>query len=193
MRFNPDPKKQAQKVIFSRKIDHSPLYLSENLVKSSSTQKHLGMILDTKLDFSLHLKNVQNKVNKTVGLLRKLQDTLPRTSLITIFKSFIRPHLDYGDIIYDRAYNTSFHQNIEPIQYNAALAITGAVRGTSREKLYQELGFESLQQRSWYRKLCFLFKIIKNQSPNYLSISPLTKQHIFFAKLGKYSPTSYKT
>ena len=56
------------------------------------------MILDTKLDFSLHLKNAQNKVNKTIGLLRKLLDTLPRTSLITIFKSFIRPHLDYGDI-----------------------------------------------------------------------------------------------
>ena len=100
MRFNPDPKKQAQEVIFSRKfnkIDHPPLYFNENLVKSSSTQKHLGMILDTKLDFSLHLKNVQNKVNKTIGLLRKLQDTLPRTSLIIIFKSFIRPHLDYGD------------------------------------------------------------------------------------------------
>ena len=126
------------------------------------------MVLDTRLDFNLHLKNVQNKVNKTIGLLRKLQNTLPRTSLITIFKSFIRPLLDYGDIIYDRAYNTSFHQNIESIQYNAALAITGAVRGTSREKLYQELGFESLQQRRWYRKLCCLFKIINNQSPRYL-------------------------
>ena len=138
MRFNPDPNKQAQEVIFSRKINkinHPPLYFNENLVKLSSTQKHLGMILDTKLDFSLHLKNVQNKVNKTIGLLRKLQDTLPRTSLITIFKSFIRPHLDYGNIIYDRAYNTSFHQNIESIQYNAALAITGAVRRTSREEL----------------------------------------------------------
>ena len=99
--FSPDPKKQAQEVIFSRKInkiDHPPLYFNENLVKSSSTQKHLGMIIDTELDFSLHLKNVQSKVNKTIGLLRKLQDTLPGTSLIFIFKSFIRSHLDYGDI-----------------------------------------------------------------------------------------------
>ena len=125
------------------------------------------MEFDTRLDFNLHLKNLQNKVNKTIGLLRKLQDTLTRPSLITIFKSFIRPIVDYGDIIYDRAYNTSFHQNIESIQYNAALAITGAVRGTSREKLYQELGFESLQQRRWYRKLCCLFKIINNESPIY--------------------------
>ena len=92
----------------------------------------------------------------------------PRSSLITIFKSFIRSHLDYGVMIYDRAYNTSFHQNLESIKYNAALAITGAVRGTYREKLYEKLGFESLQQRRWYRKLCCLFKTIKNQSPRYL-------------------------
>ena len=138
------------------------------------------MILNTKLDFILHLKNVQNKVNKTIGLLRKLQGALPRTSLITIFKAFIRPHLDYGNITYDRAYNTSFHQNIELIQYNAALAIAGAVRRTSRKKLYQELSFESLQQRRWYRKLCCLFKIIKNShrviSFNY---SPHQTSYIF--------------
>ena len=104
LRFNPDPNKQAQEVIFSRKInkiDHPSLYFNQNLVKSSSTHEHLGMVLDTRLDFNLHLKNVQNKVNKTMGLLRKLQNNLPRTSLITIFKSFIRPLLDYEDIIYD--------------------------------------------------------------------------------------------
>ena len=112
------------------------------------------MVLDTKLDFNVHIKNVQSKINKTKELLRKLQNILPRQSLITIYKTFIKPHLDYGDIIYDRAYNSSFHQNIESIQYNAALAITGAIRGTSKEKIYQELGFESLQQRRRYSKLC---------------------------------------
>ena len=126
------------------------------------------MGLDTRLDFNLHLKNIQNKVNKTTGLFRKLQNTLPRTSLIAIFKSFIRPHLGYEDIIYDRAYNTSFHQNIESIEFNAALVITGAVRGTSRDKLYQESPSESLQHRCCYRKFCCLFKVINNQSPRYL-------------------------
>ena len=80
-----------------------------------------------------------------IGLLRKLQNTLPRRSSIIIYKLFIRPHPDYGDIIDDPAYNFLFHQNIESIQYSdAALAITVAVRGTSNEKIYQELGFESL-------------------------------------------------
>ena len=92
------------------------------------------MVWDTtKLDFNLLLKNFQDMVNKTIGLFHNLQSILPRTSLITIFKSFIRSHLHDGDIIYDRAYNTSFHQNIELVQHNVELAITSVVRETSRE------------------------------------------------------------
>ena len=90
-------------------------------------------------------------------------------ALLTIYKSFIRPHLDYSDIIYDQAYNLSFHQKLESIQYNTALALTGAIRGSSREKLYQELGLESLQLRRWYRKLCCFYKIYNKQAPGYLT------------------------
>ena len=97
---------------------------------ATQTQKHLGMLLDVKLDFQGYLKNIYSKVNKTMGLLRKLHNTLPRLPLLTIYKSFIRPHLDYGDIIYDLAYTASLHQNIEYLQYNSAIAITGAIRGT---------------------------------------------------------------
>ena len=75
--------------------------------------------------------------------------------------------MDYGDIIYDQAYNASFHGKLESNQYNAVLTITSAIQGTSG-KLYQELAFESLQQRRWYRKLCYFYKIFKEQSPNYL-------------------------
>ena len=57
----------------------------------------------------------------------------------------MRPYLDYGDIIYDQAYNVSFHEKLESVQYNSALAITGAIRGTSTEKLYNELGLETLK------------------------------------------------
>ena len=86
------------------------------------------MFLDSKLDFKNYIQSVFNKVSKTIGLLRKLQRILPRPPLITIYKSFIRSHLDYVDIIYDQAYNVSFHQKIDSIQYNATLAITGAIQ-----------------------------------------------------------------
>ena len=117
----------------------------------------IHVILDVSLSFDEHLISVQNKTNKTIALLRKLQNTLPRQALITIYKAFVRPHLDYGDILYDQAYNASFHQKLEKIQYNACIAITGAIRGTSKENIYQELGLESLKSRRWFRKICFVF------------------------------------
>ena len=110
---------------------------------------------------------MSNKISKTIGLLQKLQNILPRLALLTICRCFIRPHLDYGDIIYDQAYNLSFHQKLESIQYKAALALTGAIRGSSREKLYQELGLESRQLRRW--KLCCFYKIYNKQAPGYLT------------------------
>ena len=113
MSFNPDPSKQAQKVIFSRKTKieyHPPLSFNSNNVSETNSQKHLGVVLKRCLSFEDHLKMILNKVNKTTGLLRKLQNVLPRSALLTIYKSFIRPHLDYGDIIHDHTYHASFHQ-----------------------------------------------------------------------------------
>ena len=78
---------------------------------------------------------------------------MSRKSLITIRKAFLRPLIDYGDIIYDQTQNESFCEKLESVQYKAALAITGAIQGSSREKLYHELGLESLKSRRWYRRL----------------------------------------
>ena len=161
--------KQAQEVIFSRKSKrstHSPLVF--NNVFQIFSQKHLGVILDFKLTFEEHLNNVLAKVNKAVGISSKLRNILPRTTLITIYKAFIRPHLDYGDVLYDQAFNNSFTEKLESFQYNACLALTGAIRGMSKEKIYQELGLESLRDRRWCRKLCLFYKVLENENPKYL-------------------------
>ena len=71
--------------------------------------------------------------------IEKTEQLSSRLSLITLYKAFIRPHLDYVDIIYDKPNN--MNNKIEILQYNAALAITGAIRGSSKEKLYFGSGF----------------------------------------------------
>ena len=76
-----------------------------------------------------------NKVSKTIGLLRKFRKILPRSPLITVHISFIRPHVNYGDIVYDQACNVSFHRKSKSIQRNYVLAIIGSTGGTSRETL----------------------------------------------------------
>ena len=97
------------------------------------------------------------KANKGIKIIKKLLNILPRNSILIIYKSFIRPHLDYCDIIYDQPNNESFCTKIECIQHNAALAITGAIKGTSHTKLYKELGLESLGFQRWLRVTLHLF------------------------------------
>ena len=102
MKFNPDHTKQTQEIIFSRKKAvsiHPVVYFNGSPVNSTATHKFIGMILDSKLSYENHLQFVFSRVNKTIGLLRKFQPTPPRKSLGTIYKSFIGPHLDYGDVV----------------------------------------------------------------------------------------------
>ena len=132
MIFTLDLSKQTQEVMFSRKIKKL-LYLTllfNNIPLSNSLlQKDLGLTIDIKLNFSEDRKSITKKNSKTMGLLRNFQHILPRSSLLTIYKSFIRSQLDYADIIYDQAYDSAFHDKLETIQNNACLAIIGAIRG----------------------------------------------------------------
>ena len=106
-----------------------------------------------------------SKAMNGIGIIRKLNKALPPHSLITIYKSFVRPHLDYGNTTYDQPNKESLNQKIERIQYNAALAITGAIKGTYQGRLYNELGLESLEFRRWFRKLCTFYKIKTTSVP----------------------------
>ena len=182
MSFSADLSKQAQEVIFSRKYtkeDYPPIYFNDITVTKITVQMHIGMYLDEKVNYNTHIKEKLSKVYKGIGLLRNLTNKLPRQALVTIYKEFIRPHLDYGDIVYDNQDNEIFINKIEKAQYDAALAITGTIRGTSLEKLYAELGIESLKFRRWFRKLACFYKIQSTGLPQYLLQLIPTNNHSY--------------
>ena len=97
------------------------------------TPNHLGLKLDERRDFREHLKDKFSIVNKGIGLLKKLRNYFPRHSLVTLYKAFIQRHLDYLDIIYDKPNNINICNKIESLQYNAALAVIGVIRVSSKE------------------------------------------------------------
>ena len=103
MSFNPDRSIQAREVIFRRKDSRPSFNFNESIVYQITSQKHLGIILENCLTFEEHLRLVFSKINRTIGLLCKLQCLIPRSALLTIYKTFVRLHLDYGDIIYEKA------------------------------------------------------------------------------------------
>ena len=104
MSFNPDISKQAQEVIFFTKpvkASYPAVFFYDIPVAGCSTHKDLGMYLDEKLNFGHHITEKIAKANKGIGVIKKLHNVLPRRALLTIYKCFIRPNLDYGDFIYD--------------------------------------------------------------------------------------------
>ena len=169
--FNLDPNKQANEVIFSRKtssnnLSHPPIKININNISKCPHQKHLGIVLDSKLNFNAHADQKIKKCSRIIGLIRRLSINLPRNALLTIYKSFVRPHLDYGDILYDKPNNENFQSKLEKVPYRTCLAITGAIQRTSRTKLYDILGLHSLIKRRWCNKLIFSYKIVNGLLPD---------------------------
>ena len=124
MIFNPDLPKQAQEVIFSRKtnkISRPTTTFTTVPVARTSCQKHLGLHLDEKLNFNQHINIKNSKSNKGIGIIERLSHILARKSLWTIYKFFIRPHLDYCDVIYDQQNNESFLSKLK--EYSTMLPL----------------------------------------------------------------------
>ena len=103
---------------------------------------------------------------------------------------YVRPHLDFCDVIYhipekldhfSSQLSLSFWmEKLERVQYHAALAVTGTWKGTNREKIYDELGWEPLWKRRWFRRLVQFYKIQNDLTPNYLKIPvPPTRSHLY--------------
>ena len=133
-----------------------PVAFNNNVVKKYSNHKHLGLVLHSKLDFKFHVDQKIKKYDKLIGLIRRLSVSVPRNTLLAMYKSFIRLHLDYGGILFDKPENENFQNNFKKVQYRACLLRTGAIQGTPRQKRYDELGLHSLSKRRWRNKLIFI-------------------------------------
>ena len=202
MEFNPDPTKQATEILFSckrSKVNHPPIYFNGIQVARIDEQKHLGLILTPTLFFQKHLFQKIQKAKKIIGIIKHLSAYLPMKTLNQMYKTFVRPHLDYCDIIYheppkiDRGPEVSLTapmEEIERVQYKAALAVTGAWKGSNRSKLYEEIGWEPLTYRRLSHRVIMLFKIVNRLIPYYLGKNFHLPETLFPMSLSSFSVSS---
>ena len=157
-------------LLISRKLNPTPLLpvkIGRSVLTQTVNHRHLGLTLGSRFHWSEHIEGILNKSTKRLNMLQSLKNKLPRFSLETLYLSYIRPLLEYADIIWCNS-STNLLNSIENIQIRAAQIVTGAKRRTSHESLYKEIGWESLSQRRNTRKLIFIHELQVKKSPKHL-------------------------
>ena len=166
--FNPS---KTESLLVSRKINkyhHPPLFMQDCQITEVESHKHLGLYLSNDCTWHEHINYITEKAWYRINILRKLKFNLDRKSLETIYLTFIRPLLEYGDIIWDNCTQQE-KTELDKIQNEAARIATGATKLVSVDALYKEIGWETLEQRRNNHKLTLFYKMMNSLTPLYLT------------------------
>ena len=160
---------KTEEIIISKKREprnHPQLFLDTVPIKKVQEHKHLGLIISNDLSWKPHITDLIDKANRRLGIMKSLKYKLDRLSLERIYTGFIRPILEYGDIIWDSPGDLS--DRLEVVQLNAARIVTGATARCRTEGLYSETSWEPLSSRREAHRLTLMYKIVNGSAPKYL-------------------------
>ena len=164
---------KSVEVIFGTKRgprNHPPVSLNNELITLKSSHKHLGAILDNKLNLSEHINRLVDKCNTMLNPLKSLSSILTSKHLEQIFMSFILPHLEYGSLLFPCARQCDIDK-LDRVQYRAALLVSGCIHGTNKVKVLKCLGWMSLSDRRKERLSLLIHDSNSNALPSYLQQS----------------------
>ena len=152
----------------SKKPPNLPdLVLNNNVIPKTSSHKHLGVILDERLNFSAHIDEIARKFQNMVNTLRPLSWQLNSKHLEKIYSTYMLPVLDHGDILYSSASQFQLSR-LERIHYQAACYISGSIRGSNTSRVLENLNWNTLECRRKYHSGNYMFKAVNREKPSYI-------------------------
>ncbi|MCG7882888.1 MAG: hypothetical protein JAY96_15005, partial [Candidatus Thiodiazotropha endolucinida] len=165
--FNP---LKTEAIMFSLKRNYAMpnLRFDNTDIEFVDSHKHLGVTLSCNGQWHTHIENILKSGYKVLGMMRRLKFSFSRQALNQMFFSYLRPLLEYSSIVWDGCTNQD-RDSLEKLQNEAARVVTGLTRSVSLINLYNECGWASLAERRKYQKLCFMYKVVNGQAPDYLS------------------------
>ena len=163
VKFNPT--KTESMVVSRRKDSITPIVQIEDVdITNVSKHKHLGVNLQSNGKWSSHIQEIKGKAQKRLDILRGYMHKLDRNSLEKMYLTYVRPIIEYSDVVWDNCTQKE-KEEIEAIQLAAARVITGAKRGTEHALLYNELQWETLEERRHKHKLIMMHKVLTQTAP----------------------------
>ena len=167
VQFNPTKTKY---LIFSKKLErqqYQPLYLQNKELTEVETHKHLGLTLNNTLTWDTHVNKICTEASRRIASIKRLPNSITPLTKLHIYCTFIRPVLEYGNVIFDNC-SAKVSEELESTQRQAAIAITRAYSHTTHTNLLKECGLQTLQDRRSIAKSILFFKIKKGKAPEYL-------------------------
>ena len=146
---------------------HPALTLDGVHIKEVESQTQLELTFQVNMSWRSYIQNIFKNASKRLNMLKLLRYRGNRTTLVCLYKSLIRPLMEYGDVISDNSINGE-SQLLEGIQYDSARVASGAIKDASTGALMNELAWEDLSTRKEMHNLAYFFKIVRNISPLYL-------------------------
>ena len=168
VKFSPE---KTKSMIITRKntsFNHPPLIFGNVHLEEVISHKHLGLTLQSNLAWHEHINGIITNASKKLDIMQALKYKLDRKTLEVMYFSFIRPLLEYGDVIWDNSGNVLSDQ-IEKVQVRAARIVSGGIIRAPYESMLKELGWTKLSDRRKYKRLIYIHKIQLGQAPSYLS------------------------
>ncbi|XP_078621296.1 uncharacterized protein LOC144887771 [Branchiostoma floridae x Branchiostoma japonicum] len=152
-----------------------PIYLLGKIVEQVPFYSHLGVTIHQSLRWTEHVQVVTGKSRKLLGLLRKVSGKLGRQALETAYFALVRPKLEYASaLLGDLASSAS--RLLEQVQYQAGLLVTGAMKGTPKSNLLQELEWDTLATRRQLNSLTIMYNMMNGRVPPHLQLlTPSTR------------------
>ena len=159
-------------------VSNLPPYILVGLLSRRSHQ-HLSITLSSNLSWNIHVENIVDKAGKRVDIMVYPKYRLDCSSLETIYDPFIRPILEYGDIMLS---NMTEEQTtlIEQLNKTAGRIISRTTRGTGSAAIYNELLWLSTAERRKQHRLCTFHKTIKKRCRTNISGSVYQDVHTKF-------------
>ncbi len=168
-KININPSKTVA-MLFTKKSNPNTNFtikLNDDIIGLSNHHKHLGLWLSHNLQWKKHINESASKARQRLGCISKYKYKMDRRSLEQCYITFIRPLLEYGNVLFDAA-NAEDLDVLSSIEKDALRLITGARARCNVEALYNEFNFPSIEQRRKDHKICILGKVIIKRFPNYL-------------------------
>ena len=157
-------------MIISNKLNlpsYPELSFNNKILSKVDDHTHLGITLNSKMSWKSHIERISKSANRRIDTLKRIGHLIPRLTRITIYKSMIRPILEYGGVIFDNM-TINLALKLESVQRSAAIACTGAITRTSTDLLLNEIGWDSLESRRKLQRLCIYNNMCRGEAPNYL-------------------------